>query len=56
MNIGAIVGLIMFVIGILLLVVWGINTGQNGGYFLPGIILTGGGFAVMSVFGRGGGD
>jgi hypothetical protein len=56
MNIGAIVGLIMFVIGIILLVVWSANTSDNSGFLLPGIVVAGGGFAVIALFARGGGE
>ena len=54
MNAGAIVGLIMFVLGIILLLVWGTNMEQNVGWFFPGLLLAGGGFVVMWLFGRGG--
>ena len=51
MNAGGITGLVMFVIGIILLVVW---SQGSGGAFLPGIILIGGGVVLMWLFGRGG--
>jgi hypothetical protein len=42
-----IVGLVVFVAGIICLVIWGANMGQNGGWFMPGLILTGGGIILL---------
>jgi hypothetical protein len=51
MNVGGVIGLIMFVLGIALLVIWGTNTIQNTGYLLPGLILTGGGVVLLWLVG-----
>ena len=51
MNTGGITGLVMFVIGIIVLIVWSLGM---GGAFVPGIILIGGGVVLMWLFGRSG--
>ena len=51
----ALVGLVIFVAGILCLLVWGTDMNNRSGWLVPGIILTGGGFAILSLGARGGG-
>ena len=50
-----IVGLILFVLGIIFLLVWGVNMDNNGGWFFPGLLLTGGGVVLLFFASRGGG-
>jgi hypothetical protein len=54
MNAGTVIGLIVFLIGILFLVLWGFNTAGRSNLLVPGIICSAGGFIVMWMFGRGG--
>jgi hypothetical protein len=54
MNAGAVIGLIVFLIGILLLVLWGFNMTDRSNLLVPGIICCGGGFVIMWLFGRSG--
>jgi len=51
-----IVGLALFVAGIICLLIWGINMDNNGGWFFPGLLLTGGGVILLILFARSGGD
>ena len=51
MNTGGITGLVMFVIGIIVLIVWSLGRGDA---FVPGIILIGGGVVLMWLFSRSG--
>lgn len=53
---GAIIGLVMFVLGIICLLIWGANMAQHGGWFIPGLVLMGGGFVLMWLFGRSSGE
>ena len=52
MSAGAVVGLLLFLVGILLLVLWGFDMSDRGNLLVPGIICCGGGFVVMWMFGR----
>jgi hypothetical protein len=49
-------GLGMFVAGVICLLIWGINMDNNGGWFLPGLILAAGGFVLLVLGMRSGGD
>lgn len=50
MGNGAIVGLIMFVLGVICLLIWGINMDANSGWLVPGVILGAGGFVLLTIF------
>lgn len=50
-----IVGLVLFVAGIACLLVWGANMQNNGEWFFPGLVLTGGGVILLFFSLRGGG-
>jgi uncharacterized membrane protein YiaA len=50
-----IVGLAMFLVGIICLLIWGINMENNGGWFFPGLLLTGGGVVLLILGTRSGG-
>jgi hypothetical protein len=54
LNSGAVIGLIVFLAGILLLVLWGFDMTSRSNLLVPGIICAAGGFIVMWMFGRGG--
>ena len=51
MNIGGIIGLVIFVIGVIVLVVWSLG---NQAALLPGIIVTGAGLVIMWLLGSSG--
>ena len=51
-----IVGLVLFVLGIICLLIWGANMQNNGGWFFPGLLLTGGGVILLFFSARSGGD
>jgi hypothetical protein len=54
LNAGSVIGLILFVIGIILLVLWAFDISVRGSFLVPGIICVGGGFVIMWMLGRGG--
>ena len=54
-GIVVIVGLAMFVAGVICLLIWGTNMENNGGWFFPGLLLTAGGFVLLSLAARSGG-
>ena len=49
------VGLAMFAIGIICLLVWGVNMTSNGAWFFPGLLLGGAGAFLMVLGIRSGG-
>lgn len=50
-----IAGLILFVLGIICLLIWGLNMQDNVGWFFPGLLLTGGGVVLLFFAARSGG-
>jgi len=50
-----IVGLILFVVGIICLLIWGANMQNNSGWFFPGLLLTGSGVVLLFFSARSGG-
>jgi hypothetical protein len=52
MNKGALVGLIIFLIGLLLLVIWAFDMSGRVSILVPGLLCAGGGFVIMYIFGR----
>jgi hypothetical protein len=47
-----IVGLILFLLGVIFLLVWGRNMEHNGGWFFPGLLLAAAGFVLLYFGGR----
>jgi hypothetical protein len=47
------VGMVVFLIGLILLVIWGSNPTHHSGLLMPGILLGGGGGFIMLLIGRG---
>ena len=50
MNGGQIVGLVIFCLGLICLVIFGTNVQQNTSFFIPGVVLSGGGFIIMYIY------
>jgi len=53
MNIGGTIGLVIFVIGVIVLVLWSLG---NQAALLPGLIITGAGLVIMWLLGGLGGS